>query len=118
MLLASTLSGLLAPAVVAMSKDGIASVAHQEGLSSKVKDFFVDVLEDALTRSAAVAQLNSSTPSRVIAGGRVLFVLSGSADFSSGHEALFPGLAQAQPRVASYFTSNSFGTSGLQPLGP
>jgi len=112
------MTGLLAPAVVAMSKDEITSTVLQEGLSSEVKDFFVDVLEDALTRSSAVAQLNYSSPNRVVAGGRVLFVLSGSADFSASRQAITQPSTNLEYRPASFFTTDSFRTAGLQPLGP
>lgn len=64
-LLLSTLTALCAPAAVAFSKDDIEATASSEGLSAAVKSFFTDVLEDAMTRSSAVAQINPSFQSRV-----------------------------------------------------
>lgn len=68
-LLLSTITALCAPAAVAISKDEITTAATSDQLSPKVKSFFSDVLEDAMTRSGAVAQINPSFQSRVTSNG-------------------------------------------------
>jgi hypothetical protein len=117
-LLSSTLTGLFAPAAVAMSEDKIAAAAHTSGLSSKVKDFFEDVLEDAMTRSAAVAQITLTTSKNVVARGRVIFVLPSSSNFRAEHLFARSVPFEDVPSANSLFSSRIARTSGLQPLGP
>ena len=116
-MLFSMLTGLLAPAAVAMSKDEMKSVVETEGLSSKVKDFLSDALEDALSRSVSVAHLSLSSPNRVDDGTRLLFVLTGSSDLIANQ--LRP-LSEPMPWDGTQLEYSAFaaGTTGLQPLGP
>ena len=117
MLLASTLCGLLSPAAAAMSRDSMASVADTAGLSSDVKDFFVDVLEGGMLTAASVVQV-FSTSHRVRSNGRVLFVLSGSADFDSEVQTsdLSPESFLSPP--GNQIADCPIGNSAVQPLGP
>lgn len=118
LLLASTLAGLLAPAAVAMSRDDIVVAHASEDLASDAKDFFSDVLEDALFRSTVVAQVWSNAPNRIAPGGRVLFVLAGSADHdfeTCGKQAPVSRLEFDQSVL---MCSLGFGGSGEQSLGP
>lgn len=117
MLLASTLCGLLSPAAAAMGRDSMASVADTAGLSSDVKDFFVDVLEGGMLTAASVVQV-FSTSHRVRSNGRVLFVLSGSADFDSEVQTsdLIPESFLSPPR--NQLVDYPIGNSAVQPLGP
>lgn len=116
-MLASLLSGLLAPAAVAMSKDEMKLMVATEGLSSKAKDFFTDALEDALSRTVSVANLSLTSPNRVIAGKRLLFVLSGSLNFTDNqNRSLLRPLIQVETMAP--YAAFAAGTTGLQPLGP
>jgi len=117
LLLVSLVTGLLAPAAVAMSKDEMLTVVKTEGLSSKVKDFLSDALEDALSRSVSVAHFSLTSPNRVFEGDRLLFVLAGSVDFMSAQaRPILKPIADFDERTEYLIFSS--GTSGLQPLGP
>jgi hypothetical protein len=117
LLLVSVLTGLMAPAAVAMSKDEMLTVVETEGLSSKVKDFLSDALEDALSRSVSVAHFSLTSPNRVVEGDRLLFVLAGSVDFMCAQaRPILKPIAHWEERAE--FLVFSTGTSGLQPLGP
>ena len=116
-LLLSLFTGLMAPAVVAMSKDELNSAVQTQELPSKVKDFFLDALEDALTRSVSVAHISVNSPNRVSEGSRLLFVLTGSVDFNQ-----FPTPSIFSPTsdldVEADYVDLKHGTAGVQPLGP
>ncbi len=101
-----------------MSQDEITAVSHSTGLSSKVKDFFTDVLEDAMTRSAAVAQITLRSPNETFSDGRTPHELRGTI----GHNAyvLISGVSSIDslPLVESIFARQMAQTSGFCSLGP
>ena len=118
LLLGSVLTGLLAPAAVAMSRTDIVIASEQAGLSSDVQDFFSEILEDALLRSAIVAQLTAATSTRLLAPSRRLFVQSRSAvpDISETDVSLPSGANEDVQFLRDASTGLSGG--GAQPLGP
>ena len=117
MMLASTMCGLFSPAAVAMSRDSISSVADSAGLSSDAKDFFVDVLEGGMLATASVVQV-FSTFNRARTNGRVLFVLSGSADFDGQVQTSDLNPVTCLIPLRDQMADCPVGKSSIQPLGP
>ena len=117
LLLLSTATGLLSPVAAAMSKDELASATVSGELSSDVNDFFSDILEDALLRTANVAQLSTPTP-RYRESGRILFVLSGSADFDTSSQTPASLFDRFEPFFRIETAVGQGIGSSLQPLGP
>ena len=117
LLLAGTLCGLLSPAAVAMSRSNISSAASAMDVSSDVKDFFTDVLEGTLLGTATVAQM-SSTTQRARTNGRVLFVLSGSADFDNTDRTESNSFQIDLDYRGVHSAVVPPGRSAVQPLGP
>jgi len=112
------MTGLLAPVAVAMSRADIVSASEQDGLSSDVKDFFFDVLEDAMLRSAVVAPISAGSSLQFGSSERVLFAIASPRD--THLKLVAPLLKQnkgfewsAHQRVELGFMN-----SGEQPLGP
>ncbi|MDA1028307.1 MAG: hypothetical protein O3B41_04545 [Bacteroidetes bacterium] len=117
MLLLSSLTSLLAPAAVAMSQDEMASLVHSTGLSSKVKEFFTDVLEDAMIRSAAVAQITLRTSPEKWGKSRGTIGLEAQGLQTKLH-LVVPILISSLPLVDSFFAGQIAHSSNLSALGP
>jgi len=118
LLLGSVMTGLLAPAAVAMSRTDIELAADQDGLSSDVQDFFEEVLEDAMLRSAVVAPISAQSKQKISSAENVLFVIQGdfdARDQTITRDPLFSSLADQSIKLRIQL---GFMSSGSQPLGP
>ncbi len=112
------MTGLLAPAAVAMSRTDIELAADQDGLSSDVQDFFEEVLEDAMLRSAVVAPISAQSKQKISSAENVLFVIQGdfdARDQTITRDPLFSSLADQSIKLRIQL---GFMSSGSQPLGP
>ena len=117
-LLFSIATGLFAPAAVAISKDEITSAASAEGLSAKVKSFFTDVLEDAMARSSAVAQINPSFQSRELSKKRPQIVQNSYFLASIGQKSLVLDMDSWRKSVNETTPVAGLGSFDVQSRGP
>lgn len=100
-----------------MSQDEMASLVHSTGLSSKVKEFFTDVLEDAMIRSAAVAQITLRTLPENWGKSRQATLLEASG-FQTKLHLVVPILISNLPDLDSFFAGQIAHSSNLSALGP